>query len=76
MKDILMAIENKLRFFRENSGISVAELERASGVSDRTIRKIETRKYKAKKTTKVKILLGLKKLAQQDFKYEEVYPQG
>lgn len=73
----MMSVDNKLRFFRENAGVSIADLSRACDISDKTIRKIETRKLnKSRKTTKVKIINGLNKIAEKDFKYEEIFPNG
>jgi transcriptional regulator with XRE-family HTH domain len=70
-----MAISNKLREIRENEGLSVAELARASEVSDKTIRKIETRRLnKARKITKVKTVKGLNKLIDEKYSYEDIYP--
>ncbi len=72
-----MAIDNNLRDVRESEGISLTKLAEESAISDKTIRKIETRKLsKARKTTKARILKGLNKLTEKRYAYEDIFPKG
>jgi DNA-binding XRE family transcriptional regulator len=71
-----MASENNLKNVRQSAGVTVAQLNRASGVSDKTIRKIENRIIKGKVETKVNIIKGLTGLTGVDYQYKDIFPYG
>ncbi len=69
-------MSHRLKELLVENGITQAELSRASGVSSTTINKICNEKRSVSKTTQYKILRGLKKLINNDFKREEVFGGG
>ena len=71
-----MALANHLKTKRVDAGFTVADVARASSVSDKTIRKVENRDINVKKETKVKILKGLEQLTGEKYPYPVVFPQG
>lgn len=54
--------ENRLREIREQEGIETASLARASGVSERIIRRVETLDGTPRLEVKARLVTGLNKL--------------
>jgi DNA-binding XRE family transcriptional regulator len=54
---------NKVRELREDEGISMAELARLSGVSEKTLRDVEKKRRTPAPFTKGKIAKGFNKIA-------------
>lgn len=72
-----MAKVNNLKKYREESGLSQAELSRLSNVSEKTIRDIENNKKTGAPKTLHRIVYGLNKSNHKtkDYSFEEVFPQ-
>jgi len=68
---------NKLREIREGEGLTLIELDRLSGVSEKTIRYIENGEKPGKKVTKQKIINGLNSNPRnkKNIKYEDVFDE-
>ncbi|MFX1487470.1 MAG: helix-turn-helix transcriptional regulator [Promethearchaeota archaeon] len=66
---------NKLREVREREGLTLIELDRLSGVSEKTIRYIENGKKPGKRVTKQKIINGLNSNPRnkKKIKYEDIF---
>ena len=66
---------NKLRETRERAGLTLSELDRLSGVSERTIRYIENEEKPSKKVTRQKIINGFNNNPRNKkiIKYEDVF---
>lgn len=70
-----MGYTNNLRIIRTNEGLKITELDRLSGVSDKTIRDIENGKISSTQVTKQKIIKGLNSNPSRSkhYTYEEIF---
>ncbi len=69
---------NRLQEVREGAGLTIAELVRITGVSDRSLRDIERGVRQARKATLHKIVNGLndylRSKGKREFGFAEVFP--
>ena len=68
---------SELRHIRQSEGLTCAELARASGVADRTVKRAEDGES-VRPETRYKILRGLNSLSKHDPPYElqDVFPDA
>ncbi len=64
---------NRLREIRIKEGLTIEELAKASGVSNRTITRAEGKKGTPSEVSLYKILKGLKKKSEKEYSYEDVF---
>lgn len=68
---------NGLKEIREHEGITISELSRLSGVSEKTIRDIEAKRANPTRITKNKIVNGVNRNSRKTMTYtiEEIFPE-
>lgn len=71
-----MARSNNLEKYREAAGLTKTELSHNSGMSVRTIQRVENEKREVTEPTKHKLVAGLNKSNHKprEFSFEEVFP--
>lgn len=69
-------MQNRLKQFLEDNGISQTDLAMASKVSLTTINKVCNQVRKVKRTTESKILIGLNELLRKEISREDIFPES